>query len=143
MTSHQGTGRVIAVLLLVASLAAMAEVAASRAVTSTLAPPRPSSWEVGLEVAYAALARGDVLAAQRAYLIALSGARGERSLRGVVRAAEGLAALGDDAGVAEALEMAGRLRAADTDPGTLARLQALREHRDASAALPSAERPTR
>ena len=60
-----------------------------------------------------------------------------------MRAAEGLAALGDDAGVAEALEMAGRLRAADTDPGTLARLQALREHRDASAALPSAERPTR
>ena len=94
-------------------------------------------------MADAALARGDAPAARHAYLIALSRARGERSLPGVVRAAEGLAALGDDAVVAQALETAGRLRAADTDASILARLQALREHRDAPAALPSADRPTR
>ena len=129
--------------LLQQSLAAMAEVAASRAAMPTAAAPRPSSWEAGLEVADAALARGDAPAARHAYLIALSRARGERSLPGVVRAAEGLAALGDAAVVAQALETAGRLRAADTDASILARLQALREHRDAPAALPSADRPTR
>jgi hypothetical protein len=140
---HDGTGRVVTVLLLVAALAALAEVAASRTTRLTEAPLRSSSWEAGLEVADAALLRGDAPAARHAYLIALSRARAERSLPGLVRAAEGLAALGDDALVAEALEMAAQLHAADTEAGALARLQALRAHRDAPAPLPAANRPTR
>src|SRR5712691_9352380 len=143
MEQHEGTGGVIAVLLLVALLAAMVEVDASRAVAPTVPPPGASSWEASVRMADEALAHGDAPAARRAYLITLFRARGERSLPGVVPAAEGFATLGDDAVVAEALQMAAWLGTTDADADTRVRLQALRQHRDAPAALPIAVRPPR
>jgi hypothetical protein len=137
MERHEGASWVIAVLLVVAILGALAEVAANRAVAPTVAPTPPATWETSARVADEALARGDARVARRAYVMALFRARGEGSLPGVVRAAEGLATLGDSAAVANALKMAAPLGAA-ADAETRVRLQALREARDAPAALPIA-----
>ena len=58
----------------------------------------------------------------------------------MVRAAEGFAALGDDAVVAEALALAVPLAAAGGDAVARARLVALHERQAAASALPSAAR---
>ena len=88
---RSGTGGVVALLLFVVAVAALGEVVAGRAPAS----PRPSSWEAVLRIGDDARARGDAGAARRAYLTTLFRARGERSLLGVLSAAEGFHALGD------------------------------------------------
>jgi hypothetical protein len=137
---REASSGVIALLLVVIGLAAMAEVVAGRTVASGPEAPRLSSAAVVLRLGDDALARGDAPAARRAYLAGLFRARGERSLAGVVRAAEGFAALGDEAVVAEALAMAAPLAAVGGDADVRARLAALQERRAAAAALPSAAR---
>ena len=136
MERAQSSGGVIALVLVVIALAAMAEVVAGRAVTSAPEVSRPSSAEALLQRGDDARARGDALAARRAYLAGLFRARGERSLPGVVRAAEGFAALGDDEVVAQALAMAAPLAAAGADDEARARLAALRQRIEAAAPLP-------
>ena len=150
MEREAGSGGAIALLLVVSALAAMAEVLAGRAVApATPAPqatempgasiadaPRASSAEVLLRLGDEARRRGDAPAARRAYLVALFRARGEGSLTGVVEAAEGFAALGDDAVVQQALAMAEPLAAAaGADATARARLATLRERGEPSAAL--------
>ena len=146
MEREAGSGRVIALLLVVIALAAMAEVVAGRAVApappaweiprAVAEAPRASSAEVLLRLGDEARRRGDAPAARRAYLVALFRARGERSLAGVVEAAEGFAALGDDAVVQQALAMAEPLAAAaGADATARARLATLRERGEPSAAL--------
>jgi hypothetical protein len=68
--------------------------------------PRPSSWQAVVRIGDDARARGDAGAARRAYLTALFRARGERSLLGVLSAAEGFKTLGDRDVVEHALRMA-------------------------------------
>jgi len=137
---RQDSSGVIALLLVVIALAALAEVVGGRTVASSPKVLRASSAEAVLGLGDAALARGDGPAARRAYLTGLFRARGERSLAGVVWAAEGFLALGDDAVVAEALAMAAPLAAAGGDAVARARLVALRERHAAASALPSAAR---
>jgi hypothetical protein len=132
---RDGTNRVIALLLVVLALAAMAEVSAR-------APAPESSAAVLLRLGDAARARGDAAGARRAYLAGLFRARGERSLAEVLWAAEGFAALGDAAVVAEALAMAAPL-AAGGDPSLRARLAALRERGEPAAAPPGFDTRTR
>ena len=139
MEREAGSGRVIALLLLVIALAAMAEVVAGRAVApappapaeiprAVAETPRASSAEVLLRLGDDARRRGDVPAARRAYLVALFRARGEGSLPGVVAAAEAFAALGDEAVVQQAVAMAEPLATAPgADATARARLAALRE----------------
>ena len=131
---RSGTGGVVAVLLFVVAVAALGEIAASRAVATGDAP-RPSSWQAVLRIGDDARTRGEAGAARRAYLTALFRARGERSLVGVLSAAEGFKALGDRDVVEQALRMAAAL---DPDAGDVAgrRLQALRDRLDATDALP-------
>ena len=129
------SGGVLALLVVVAALAAIAEVVAGRPAPvvseppSVLAPGRASSTAALLRLGDEARARGDVPAARRAYLAGLFRARGERSLPDLVWAAEGFAALGDHAVVAEALAMAAPLAAA-ADEATRRRLAALRARED-------------
>jgi len=139
---RDGTNGVIALLLVVVALAAMAEVVAGRPTAPASEAPRASSAAALLRLGDEARGRGDVAAARRAYLAGLFRARGERSLSDVVWAAEGFAALGDDAVVAEALAMAAPL-ARGGDPSLRARLAALRERGDEAAALPGVNIETR
>ncbi len=128
--------RQVALLLFVVAVAALGEVVAGRAVTTRDAP-RPSSWQAVLQIGDDARARGDAPAARRAYLTALFRARGERSLLGVLSAAEGFKALGDRDVVEHALRMAAAFGpAADDVAGR--RLHALRDRLDATDALPMA-----
>ncbi|HEY2993031.1 MAG TPA: hypothetical protein VGM22_09470 [Methylomirabilota bacterium] len=140
MEREAGSGRVIALLLVVIALAAMAEVVAGRAVApappapaseiprAVAETPRASSAEVLLRLGDEARRRGDAPAARRAYLVALFRARGEGSLPGVVAAAEAFAALGDEAVVQQAVAMAEPLATAPgADATARARLAALRE----------------
>jgi len=136
---RSGTGGVVAVLVFVVAVvgvAALGEVVASRAAAPRDAP-RPSSWQAVVRIGDDARARGDVAAARRAYLTALFRARGERSLLGVLTAAEGFKALGDRDVVEHALRMAAAL---GPDAANVAgrRLQALRDRLDATDALPMA-----
>ena len=124
-----GLDGIVAVLLVVLALGAMAEVAARRS-TTTGATVGDSSWQVVMRVGDEARERGDVAAARRAYLTALFRARGERSLAGVVSAAEGFGALGDGEVVERALAMAAALDA-DGPIGAM-RLEALRDRLAAS-----------
>jgi len=133
---RSGTGGVVAVLLFVVAVAALAEVVAGQAV-ATRDAPRPSSWQLMLRIGEDARARGDAPAARRAYLTALFRARGERSLRGVLSAAEGFKALGDREVVEHALRMAAAL-GPDADDVAGRRLQALRDLLDATDARPMA-----
>src|SRR4051812_28829856 len=94
---RDGSYGVIALLLVVVVLAAMAEVVAGRPAATVAEAPPASSAAALLALGDEARARGDAPAARRAYMAALFRARGERSLPDVVRAAEGFAALGDDA----------------------------------------------
>ena len=132
---RERVGGVIALLLVVVTLAAMAEVVAGRPSATAPESPRVSSAEALLRAGDEARARGDVPAARRAYLAGLFRARGERSLPGVVWAAEGFAALGDQQVVERALVMAAPL-AAGGDETARSRLAALRDRAEA-AALPA------
>ena len=133
---RSGTGGVVALLLFVVAVAALGEVVAGRAAASRDAPP-PSSWQAVVRIGDDARARGDAAAARRAYLTALFRARGERSLLGVLTAAEGFQALGDREVVEHALGMAAALGPAADDVSG-GRLQALRDRLDATDALPMA-----
>jgi hypothetical protein len=139
MERNEDASGMIAILLVVVALAAMAEVVAGRAVGSAPEPVRASSWEPLLRAGDDARLRGDAPTARRAYLTGLFRARGERSAPGIAWAAEGFAALGDDAVVGQALAMAAPL-AAGADGATRARLDALRERTQTEAALPTALR---
>jgi hypothetical protein len=118
-----GLDGIVAVLFVVLALGAMAEVGARR--TTTGAAVGDSSWQMVLRVGDEARERGDVAAARRAYLTALFRARGERSLAGVLSAAEGFGALGDAEVVERALTMAAGLDA--EGPLGAIRLEALRD----------------
>ena len=131
---RSGTGGVVAVLLFVVAVAALCEIVADQAV-ATRDAPRPSSWQAVLQIADDARARGEAGAARRAYRTALFRARGERSLLGVLSAAEGFKALGDREVVEHALQMATAL-GLDADDVASRRLQALRDRLDATDALP-------
>jgi hypothetical protein len=133
---RSGTGGVVAVLLFVVAVAALCEVVASRAVLTRDAP-HPVSWHAVLLIGDDARARGDAGAARRAYLTALFRARGERSLFGMLSAAEGFKALGDREVVEHALRMAAAL-GPDADDAAARRLQALRDRLDATDPLPMA-----
>jgi hypothetical protein len=124
-----GLDGIVAVLFVVLALGAMAEVAARRS-TTTGAAVGDSSWQMVLRVGDEARERGDVAAARRAYLTALFRARGERSLAGVLSAAEGFGALGDAEVVERALTMAAGLDA--EGPLGAIRLEALRDRLAAS-----------
>jgi hypothetical protein len=138
MKRLNGTHSVIAVLLLVLALGAMVKAVAGRPVTTAAEAPRASRWQVVLQVGHQARARGDVPSARRAYLTALFRARGERSLVGVLGAAEGLEALGDREVVERALAMAAALGPHDEVASAPTRLQALRDRLTATGALPGA-----
>jgi hypothetical protein len=131
-----GTGGVVAVLLFVVGVAALGEVVADRAVATSEAT-RPASWHAPLRIGDEARARGDLPAARRAYLTALFRARGERSLLGVLSAAEGFKALGDREVVEHALRMAVALGPEGADDAGR-RLQVMRDRLDATDALPMA-----
>ena len=111
MKRHHRANGVIAVLLIVIALAAMAEVVAGRGVASSPDAPRAASWHPLLRTGDLARERGDAPAARRAYLAGLFRARGDRSVEGVLRAAEGFAALGDQDVVDQALRMAAAIDA--------------------------------
>jgi len=119
------SGAAVAILLALMAIAALAEVLAGRSAISAEAP-RVSSWERALQIGDEALGRGDASAARRSYLAALFRARGERSLPGVIGAAERFTVLGDREVVGHALGMAASLGVAAGD-GETHRLQALRD----------------
>jgi hypothetical protein len=139
MEPRSGTGGAVAVLVFVVAVVAVAavgEVVARRA-PATRDAPRSSSWQPVMRIGDDARARGDLGAARRAYLTVLFRARGERSLLGLLSAAEGFQALGDREVVEHALRMAAAL---SPDAGNKAgrRLQTLRDRLDATDALPMA-----
>jgi hypothetical protein len=115
------------VVAFVLALAAVAEVVASAALASASEPRQASSWRGVLRRGDEARARGDAPAARRAYLMALFRARGERSVGGILGAAEGFKALGDHEVVERALQMAAALAPENGVTGARTRRQALRE----------------
>ena len=139
MEREKVPGGVIALLLVVATLAAMAEVVAGRPLATAPEAWRESSAALFLRAGDEARARRDVAAARRAYMTALFRARGERSLSDVVGAAEGFAALGDHEVLEQALTVAASLGSAG-DATARARLATLRERAEPGAALSSAVR---
>jgi hypothetical protein len=142
MQPRNGKDSVIAVMLFVVALGTMAEVVVGRS-SVPAAPRQASSWPVVLRAGDAARVRGDVPSARRAYLTALFRARGERSLVGVLGAAEGFQALGDREVVERALGMAAALGPDGGTASTNARLQALRDRLSAADARPMAVHVTR
>jgi hypothetical protein len=128
------SGAAVAVVLALMAIAALTEVLTARTVTSA-ATPRLASWERALQIGDEARERADAPAARRAYLTALFRARGERSLPGVIGAAERFRDLGDQEVVGHALGMAASLGAAG-DNETHHRLQALRDHLRVGTAPP-------
>ena len=94
---------------------------------------RGGQWRDLIEVGEAALRVGDVPeftetapgAARKSYLTALYRAQAQRSVDGVLQAAEGFAALGDRAAVENCLVMANRL--ADDDAEAQASIRAFNE----------------
>ena len=133
---RSGIGGVVALLLFVAAVAALGEFAAGRG-AATRDALRASSWQAVLQIGDDARARGDAPTARRAYLTALFRARGERSLLGVLSAAEGFHTLGDREVVEHALRMAAAL-GPDADDVRGPRLQALRDRLEATDARPMA-----
>jgi hypothetical protein len=129
------SGAVVALLLAFMTMAALAEVLASRAAI-TVETPGASTWARFLTIGDGARARGDASTARRAYLSALFRARGEHSMAGVLGAAERFTALGDREVVSHALLIAASLGVADGDVDTQRRLQALRDRLRASDAPP-------
>ena len=137
-----GSGIVVAIVLGVMVVAGVAGMLAGRSIT---APDRPrvSGWERALQIGDEARARGDASSARRAYLSALFRARGERSLPGVLGAAERFTALGDREVVGHVLSMASSLGIADADAETQRRLEALRDQLRASDSPPLTVRAPR
>jgi hypothetical protein len=132
---RQGSGGVVAIIVFVVAMAALGEFVADRASVRADAP-HGSSWQPVQRIADEALGRRDAPAARRAYLTMLFRARGERSVVGVLSAAEGFKALGDREVVERALAIAAAL-APDGDPaGARRRLTMLRDRLDATDALP-------
>jgi hypothetical protein len=136
MERFDAKNAVVVVLLIVVAIGALAEVVAGRSARPP-APARAASWQILARAGDAARVRSDAPGARRAYLAALHHAHDERSVVGVLRAAEGFKALGDREMVEEALQMAATLTAG---PGRdePAPLQALRDRLDATDALPIA-----
>jgi len=126
-------GVLVVMLLVVVGIGALAELVAGRAVAQP-ETTRAGTWPVLVRTADEALARGDLPAARRAYRSAMFRARGERSIVGILEAAEGFRALGDREVVEQALRMAAAL-GPDDGPG-VARVQALRDRLHATDALP-------
>jgi hypothetical protein len=120
------SGAAAAVLLALLAIAALAEVLAGVAATPA-ETARVTRWQRAMQIGDEARDRGDVPAARRAYLAALFRARGERSLPGVIGAAERFTAFGDREVVEHALGMAASLGGADRDDEAHRRLQALRD----------------
>jgi hypothetical protein len=133
MERHGVSGWVVAGVVFVVAVAALAEVGAGRSVTT--APTSRADWPALLQVGDEARSRGDAPAARQAYLGALFRARGERSMIGVLRAAEGFRALGDRDVVEQALRIAAAL-GPDDGRDLAVRVQALRDRLDAADALP-------
>jgi len=132
----QSSAGVAAVILFVVAVAALGEVVADRAAMSDAA--HVASWQPIQRVAAEALARHDAPAARRAYLTMLFRARGDRSMVGVLTAAEGFKALGDREVFEKALDIAAALDP-DVDPaGARRRLSLLHDRLDATDALPIA-----
>jgi hypothetical protein len=125
---------IVVVLLIVVAIGALAEIVAGRSV-SPPDTPRAATWTILVQSGDAARIRGDLSGARQAYLRALFQARGEGSTVGVLRAAEGFKALGDQEVVEQALRMAAALGPAGGGERR-ARLQTLRDRLDASDALP-------
>lgn len=106
-------------------------------------------WEGLLDVGSASLRMTDVTGgpeaslatARRLYLDAFFRARAERSLEGVLRAAEGFAALGDGEVVAQCLRVAERMAGGVRDPDIARRLLALQDRQTAEP--PDAKRLSR
>ena len=109
MARQSGTHSLIAAVMMVLAVGVAAEVLAGRGAVTTSDQLRTTSWQVLLETGHQARARGDAPSARRAYLTALFRARGERSVFGVLSAAEGFKALGDREVVERALAMAAAL----------------------------------
>jgi hypothetical protein len=121
----------------VVAVAALGEVVADRAAARAEAP-HGSSWQLIQRIADEARARHDAPAARRAYLTMLFRARGERSMVGVLSAAEGFKALGDREVVERALAIAAALDPDADAARARRRLTALRDRLDATDALPIA-----
>jgi hypothetical protein len=140
MERQPGFGAVMTVMLVVVGLAAMAEIVAGRSVgvvpERAAATPPPPAWTLTARAGDEARARGDAVAARRAYLTTLFRARDAHALAGVLAAAEGFEALGDEAVVVQALRVADHLARAERDAATLARLRAL--HARVADASPAA-----
>ena len=136
MDRHSGTNGLIAVVLIVLAIGVLAEVVAGRSVTTTSDLLRTTSWQALLDTGHRARARGDAPAARRAYLTALFRARGERSMFGMLSAAEGFKALGDGEVVERALAMAAALGPAGEADAAPTQLQALRDRLAATEVLP-------
>jgi hypothetical protein len=94
---------------------------------------RSGHWRDLIDVGDAAILIGDVQdfpetaagAARRSFLTALYRAKAQRSVEGVLRAAEGFASLGDGAAVQNCVAIANRV--ADTDAASRAQVQAFTE----------------
>jgi hypothetical protein len=140
--SRRGPSGIVAALVFVVAMAALAQVALTRAVV-TLDASRGSTWQLLMKVGDDARARGDVPGARRAYLSALFRARGEHALAGVLSAAEGFESLGDRPVVEQALRVAATLDDARVDADTTRRLRALRDRLDAPPSPPMAIREVR
>ncbi len=109
MRRRRRTRSLIAAFLIVLAAGVVAEVVAGRSATTRSDLLRTTSWQVLLETGDQALARGDAPSARRAYMTALFRARGERSVFGMLSAAEGFRTLGDREVVERALTMAAAL----------------------------------
>src|SRR5262245_1406083 len=101
-------GVIVVLLLLVVAVGGLAEILAGHTVTEP-EPPRAASWTILIQAGDAARIRGDVTSARQSYLKALFQARAEGSTLGVLRAAEGFKALGDQEVVEQALRVAADL----------------------------------
>ena len=134
---RQGSGGVVAIILFVVAVVALGEVVADRAALYPAAP-HVASWQSIQHIADEARARHDAPAARRAYLTMLFRARGDRSMVGVLSAAEGFKALGDREVFERALVIAAALDP-EVDPvGARRRVSLLRDRLDATDALPIA-----
>jgi hypothetical protein len=134
---RQGSAGVVAVILFVVAVVALGQVVADRAARYPEAR-HVASWQPIQHIADEARARHDAPAARRAYLTMLFRARGDRSMVGVLSAAEGFKALGDREVYERALVIAAALDP-DADPvGARRRPSFLRDRLDATNVLPIA-----
>ena len=128
-----GPSVLVVLLLVVVGIGALAELGTGRVVAQP-ETTRAETWPVLVQTADEALTRGDLPAARRAYLGAMFRAQGERSIVGILQAAEGFKGLGDRDVVEQALRMAAAL--GPDDGQGAARVQARRDRLHATDALP-------